>query len=60
MIIKTGRIEVGKTPSVVTGFVSTLIVDGEPVKKDEKPVDSEFKKLASLIDVTGKESDARS
>ena len=59
MIIKNGRIEVGKTPSVVTGDVSTLIIEGEPVKKDEKPTDPEFRKLASLIEITGKELDAR-
>lgn len=46
---KTGRVQTGKTPSVVSGLPSTKIVEGEPVRKGEKPVDAGLKKLASVI-----------
>jgi hypothetical protein len=48
-MIKNGRIEIGKTPSVVTGACSTRILEGEPVGDHEHPNDPEFRKLASLM-----------
>lgn len=47
---KHGKVEVGKTPSVVSGRPSTKIEDGEPVRKDEQPVDAGLRKLASVLD----------
>ncbi len=49
MMTKTGRVEVGVTPSVVSGKKSTKLVDGEPVRGDEKPTDPGMKKAASLV-----------
>lgn len=48
-MIKTGKVELGKTPSVVSGLPSTKLVEGEPVRKDEKPTDPGLKKLASEV-----------
>lgn len=46
---KTGRVNIGKTPSVVSGKPSTKVVDGEPVRKKEHANDPGLKKLASMI-----------
>ena len=48
-MIKTGRIEVGKTPSVVSGKPSTKLRDGEPVRKFERLDDPGLKKLAAVL-----------
>ena len=37
-MVKTGRVEIGKTPSVVTGRPATAIENGEPVVKGESVV----------------------
>jgi len=46
---KTGNIEIGKTPSVVTGEPATAIEAGEPIKKGEQPVDPGLVKLANSL-----------
>ena len=51
-MIKTGKVETGKTPSVVSGRPSEKIVSGEPVADREKPVDPGLKKLAAAITET--------
>ena len=48
-MIKTGKVEIGKTPSVVSGKRSTKLREGEPVRKQEKPTDPGLKKLASAL-----------
>lgn len=48
-MIKNGRVEVGKTPSVVSGEKSQSICEGEPVRRYERPVDPGLRKLASLV-----------
>lgn len=54
-MIKTGRVQPGKTPSVVSGRPSTEIVDEEPVLHGERPVDPGLKKLASTFGTSEKE-----
>lgn len=49
-MIKDGKVKVGKTPSVVSGKPSNTIKEGEPIRKDEKPVDPGLKKLAAAIE----------
>lgn len=49
-MIKNGRIETGKTPSVVSGKRSDRIENGEPVAGDEHPYDGNLKKAASQIE----------
>jgi hypothetical protein len=49
---KHGKVEVGKTPSVVSGRPATKIEDDEPVRKGEQPADAGLKKLASILDET--------
>jgi hypothetical protein len=46
---KNGRVEIGKTPSVVSGKKSARLIEGEAVCAKEKPVDPGMKKLASFI-----------
>jgi hypothetical protein len=45
-MIKTGRIEPGKTPSSVSGKPCDKVRDEEPVRGREKPV---MRKLARLM-----------
>ena len=47
-MIKTGKVEIGKTPSVVSGKPSKKIVKGEPLAKDEKETES-MQKLARAV-----------
>lgn len=54
-MIKHGKVVPGKTPSVVSGETSDQIVEDEPVKDDEKPVDPGLKKLAALVDPDAKQ-----
>ena len=49
-MLKTGQVQVGKTPSVVSGERSTAVVDGEPVSDAERPEDPGLKKLAKALD----------
>ena len=48
MMTKNGRVQVGSTPSVVSGKPATKIVQGEPVRGSEKPVDPGLRKAASV------------
>ena len=48
-IVKTGKIELGKTPSVVSGDHATAVVDSEPVVAGEETVDPGLVKLGNLI-----------
>lgn len=50
-MIKNGKVEIGKTPSAVSGKTATRLVDGEPVRRHEQTNDPGLKKLASLIQV---------
>jgi len=45
---KTGKVEIGKTPSVVSGKPSKRIVKGEPLADQEKETAS-MKKLARAV-----------
>ena len=47
---KTGQVRPGKTPSTVSGLPSTQIVQGEPVRPGEAPVDPGPRKLASTLE----------
>jgi hypothetical protein len=47
-MIKKAAVEVGKTPCVITGKPSQLIVKGEAVTKDSK---SKLKKLPKEIEI---------
>jgi hypothetical protein len=47
-MIKTGKIEIGKTPSVVSGKPSKKLVKGEPLAENEKDTQS-FKKLTRAV-----------
>lgn len=49
-MLKTGQVQVGKTPSVVSGERSTAVVEGEPVSGDERTEDPGLKKLAKALD----------
>jgi len=51
--IKTGRIELGKTPSSVSGQPSVAVVDSEPVALGETATDPGLKKLGSLLSNCG-------
>jgi len=50
-MIKDGKVEVGRTPSVVSGKPSQEVKEGEPICRGEKPEDPGLKKLASVLDV---------
>jgi len=54
-MIKTGQVRPGKTPSTVSGLPSTKVVDEEPVRQGERPVDPGLKKLASVLPEPEKE-----
>ena len=50
-MIKTGKVEIGQTPSTVLGVPCTDIQDGEPVARGEvEPADPGLKKLAALLE----------
>lgn len=52
-MIKTGRVEIGKTPSAASGRPSTRVEDGEPVSdKDgkQKVKSASLKKLVREFD----------
>jgi hypothetical protein len=53
-MIKNGKIELGKTPSAVTGKPSKILQDGEPIRKGEKLVDPGLTKLAAALEETPK------
>lgn len=46
---KNGRVEVDRTPSIVSGERATDIVDSEPVVAGEQPADPGLAKLASAL-----------
>lgn len=48
-MIKTGRIEPGKTPSTVSGRPSEVIRKGEPVRRDEKTPERTISKVAKQL-----------
>lgn len=47
---KRGVVELGVTPSEQSGQPGEVILDGQVLKKDEKPADNTVEKLAALID----------
>jgi hypothetical protein len=47
-MIKTGKVELGKTPSVITGKPAKKIVRGEPLAEGEKDTQS-MKKLTRAV-----------
>lgn len=51
-MIKHGKVEVGHTPSVVSGLPSEKLVKGEPVGNRERPTDPGLKKLAAALQDT--------
>lgn len=51
-MIKTGNIEIGRTPSVVSGQPSKTVKDGEPVAANENAVDPGLVKLAASLEDT--------
>ena len=50
MMEKRGRIEIGVTPSEVSGKPSQTIKEGQALRKDEAPVENTVEKVASLVD----------
>lgn len=48
MIIKTGKVELNKTPSVLSGKPAKKIVKGEPLAENEKETQT-MKKLARAV-----------
>jgi hypothetical protein len=50
-MIKTGKVEIGLTPTEASGQPCSAVTDGEPTRKDETPViDPGLKKLASALE----------
>ena len=49
MLIKNGRVEIGKTPTSETGQPCTEVHEGEPLEKGEKPK-KRIEKLAKMLD----------
>ena len=53
---KNGRVEAGKTPSVVSGKISDRVEEGEPVRGQEHPDQDGMKKLAQVMKEDGRKS----
>lgn len=49
MLVKNGRVEIGKTPSPETGKPCTKVHEGEPLEKGEKPK-KRIEKIAKMLD----------
>ncbi len=50
MMEKRGRIEIGTTPSEVSGKPSTKIKEGQALAKRETPQENTVEKMAALVD----------
>jgi hypothetical protein len=50
MMEKNGRVELGTTPSEVSGRPSEVVKDGQPLCADETPATNTVEKVAALID----------
>jgi hypothetical protein len=49
MIVKTGKLEIGKTPSIKSGKTATKIVKGEPLHKSEAPIKNSVADLSKSL-----------
>lgn len=49
-MVKNGRVEIGKSPSVVSGKCATTIVSGEAIRYGEIDQIPDLEKLAASLD----------